>query len=92
MSQLTLNTHCKREFKDALIHHVHSVSVNAEATQDDDRPDTPPAYDVAARHSPEQLEDTLAGIRAAGTLFPGDGLVYQVGARQVCDIAASGCQ
>ena len=53
---------------------------------DTDRPATPPSYDVGARHSPQQLEETLAGIRAAGTLFPGDGLVYQVGARQVCKL------
>lgn len=56
----------------------------AERVQSDiDLPGTPPGLDVGARPSPQQLEETLAGIKSAGALFPGDALVYQVGARQV---------
>lgn len=51
---------------------------------DPGRPETPPGFEVAPRPSPQQLEETLAGITAAGALFPGDALVYQVGAKQVC--------
>lgn len=56
----------------------------AERVQADiDLPGTPPGLDVGARPSPQQLEEALAGIKSAGALFPGDALVYQVGARQV---------
>lgn len=56
----------------------------AERVQSDiDLPGTPPGLDVGARPSPQQLEEALAGIKSAGALFPGDALVYQVGARQV---------
>ena len=56
----------------------------AERVQSDiDLPGTPPGLDVGARPSPQQLEETLAGIKSAGALFPGDALVYQVGAWQV---------
>lgn len=58
--------------------------MNAERVQSDiDLPGTPPGLDVGARPSPQQLEEALAGIKSAGALFPGDALVYQVGARPV---------
>lgn len=69
------------------LHHanlkVASWSSQNERVQSDiDLPGTPPGLDVGARPSPHQLEETLAGIKSAGALFPGDALVYQVGARQ----------
>ncbi len=60
------------------------VAVPAERVQADiDLPGTPPGLDVGARPSPQQLEEALAGIKSAGALFPGNALVYQVGAKQV---------
>ncbi|KAL3142364.1 hypothetical protein ABBQ38_002701 [Trebouxia sp. C0009 RCD-2024] len=69
------------------LHHatlkVASWSSQNERVQPDiDLPGTPPGLDVGARPSPQQLEEALAGIKSAGALFPGDALVYQVGARQ----------
>ena len=61
-----------------------ALDMFAERVQSDiDLPGTPPGLDVGARPSPQQLEETLAGIKSAGALFPGDALVYQVGAHQV---------
>lgn len=61
----------------------------AERVQSDiDLPGTPPGLDVGARPSPQQLEEALAGIKSAGALFPGNALVYQVGAKQVGVCAA----
>ena len=62
----------------------HAVLLPAERVQSDiDLPGTPPGLDVGARPSPHQLEEALAGIKSAGALFPGNALVYQVGAKQV---------
>ncbi len=62
----------------------HAVLLPAERVQSDiDLPGTPPGLDVGARPSPQQLEEALAGIKSAGALFPGNALVYQVGAKQV---------
>ena len=62
--------------------------MSAERVQSDiDLPGTPPGLDVGARPSPQQLEEALAGIKSAGALFPGNALVYQVGAKQVCAVS-----
>ena len=64
--------------------HADKVLKPAERVQSDiDLPGTPPGLDVGARPSPQQLEEALAGIKSAGALFPGNALVYQVGAKQV---------
>lgn len=72
---------------DRELHHaslkVASWSSQNERVQSDiDLPGTPPGLDVGARPSPQQLEEALAGIKSAGALFPGNALVYQVGAKQ----------
>ena len=61
-----------------------SLFLPVERVQSDiDLPGTPPGLDVGARPSPQQLEEALAGIKSAGALFPGNALVWQVGAKQV---------
>ncbi|DBB05620.1 TPA: hypothetical protein ACH3X1_012239 [Trebouxia sp. C0004] len=72
---------------DRELHHaslkVASWSSQNERVQSDiDLPGTPPGLDVSTRPSPQQLEEALAGIKSAGALFPGNALVYQVGAKQ----------
>lgn len=70
--------------------HIKALDMLVERAQSDiDLPGTPPGLDVGARPSPQQLEETLAGIKSAGALFPGDALVYQVGACQVSQLRTS---
>ena len=59
------------------------INVAERVQSDIDLPGTPPGLDVGTRPTPQQLEEALAGIKSAGALFPGNALVYQVGAQQV---------